>query len=166
MLRLQHLALWQVHPSGRLLDGGGHKVLLERGEGDRAARFNGQNLGDLGAAALHDLGRLEEQLCSLGWSRLRPGGKCLGGRVNRQLRFRSATRGDACIEAAIVRPIDVEQLVIFSRAPFAAREVPIFFDAVHFGYATHIGHHFFSSKRLLGLAMYRHRGPRSEVLRD
>jgi hypothetical protein len=41
-----------IHPSGCLLDGRGHKVLLERGKGDGTARFNGQNLGNLDAAQL------------------------------------------------------------------------------------------------------------------
>jgi hypothetical protein len=45
---------------------------LERGKGDRAARFLGQNLCDLGATALDDFGGLEEQPRALGWSRLRP----------------------------------------------------------------------------------------------
>ena len=35
-VRLQHLALREVHPTRRLLDGGRDEVLLEGGEGDRA----------------------------------------------------------------------------------------------------------------------------------
>ncbi len=128
----QDLALRQIHPSGSLLDGSGYKVLLERGEGDGTTRFHGQNLGNLGAAALYDLSRLEEQPCALDGRRLRPGGKCLRGRVNRQLRFGSATCCDAGIQAAIVRPIHVKKPIIFSRAPFTTGKIPIFFGAIRF----------------------------------
>jgi len=110
--------------------------LLERGEGNCAARLNGQDVGNLGAAALDGLGCLEEQPCSLGRSCLRPGGECFGGCLDRQLRFRSATCSNAGIQAAIVRAEDVKQLVIFSRAPFTTCKVPIFLDDVRFAYVT------------------------------
>ena len=43
-VRLQHLALRVVHPARRLLQGGRDEILLEGGEGDRAAGFLGENL--------------------------------------------------------------------------------------------------------------------------
>jgi hypothetical protein len=52
----EDLALGQVHPANRLLDGSRNKILLERGEGNRAAGLEGENLGDLGATALYDFG--------------------------------------------------------------------------------------------------------------
>jgi hypothetical protein len=41
---LQDFALGEVHPARRLLDGGGDQILLEGGEGDRAAGFLRENL--------------------------------------------------------------------------------------------------------------------------
>src|SRR6185369_5790059 len=111
-------ALGEVHPARSLLDGGGDEVLLESGEGDRAAGFLRENLGNLRAAALHDLGGLEEQPGAFGRRGLRPGREGLGGGIDGNLRFRPAAGGNTRIECAVVWLVYVEQPVALGGAPF------------------------------------------------
>jgi hypothetical protein len=139
---LQDFALREVHPARSLLDGGGDEVLLEGGERDRAAGLQRENLGNLGAAAPHDLGGVEEQLGAFRRPRLRPGREGLGGGVDGNLRVRSAAVCDARIEGPIVWPVYVEQPLAFGGAPFATREVVVLLDAVDFGNALGLRHGF------------------------
>jgi hypothetical protein len=125
---LQNFSPGQVHPTGRLLDRRGDKVLLERRERNRAAGFQRENLRDLGAAALDDLDRLEKQLCAFGGRGLRPRGESLGGRLDGAFGFRPPAGRDAGIERAVVRLKDIKELAAFRGAPFAADKVLVFLD--------------------------------------
>jgi hypothetical protein len=91
-----------------LLDRGGDKVLLKRREGNRAPGLKCKNLRDLRAAALDDFGRLEEQPGAFGGRRLGPRREGFGGSVDRSRRFRATTCRNACVEFAIIRPVDVK----------------------------------------------------------
>ena len=137
---LQNFALRQVHPADGLLDRGGDQVLLERCEGNGAARLDGENIGNLGATALYDLSRLEKHFGALCRSRLGPGRESFGGRIDCQSRLRAAACRDAGIQTAIVGSIHVEQLVVFCRAPFAACIVAVLFGAVDYGNAAFVVH--------------------------
>src|SRR6185436_14201135 len=87
-IALQDFALGEVHPTCSLLDGCRDEVLLERGEGDRAARFLRENLGDLCATALYDRGGVEEELGALGGRASRPSRERLGGGLDSKRGFR------------------------------------------------------------------------------
>ncbi len=140
LVGLEDFALGLVHPARGLFDGRRHQVLLEGRERDGAAGLDGQDLGDLGTPTLDDLGGLVEQARTFGRGRLRPGGERLGSRFHGGLRLRAAASGNACIETAVIRPVDVEQLVALGRAPFATGEIAIFGDPVHGGHATNVAH--------------------------
>src|ERR1700675_1987818 len=130
-IRLQHLSLREVHPTRRLLDRGGDEVLLEGGEGNRATGFEREDVGNLGAAPLHDLHGLEEDLGAFRGCRLRPCRKGFCGGCNGDPGLLTAAGGDSRKQSAIVWAVHVEDPIAAGAPPLPTGKVFVDLDSTN-----------------------------------
>src|SRR5712671_3805916 len=120
LIRLENLAFRKKYPAGRLLEGSGDQVLLKGRKGDRAACFASEHVGYFRPAALDDLSSLQEQACTFGRRRLRPGRKRVGCGLYRDPSVLGSAGRNRRVQLAAERLVNVKRSPAGGRAPLPA----------------------------------------------